>query len=91
MNRSLVDHVADFNLVYTEHARRNLLAEGLPARRIALTGSPMGEVLDLLPSGNRGFQRARPARAGAEHLAVASVHREENVDEAGRLALMVDP
>ena len=24
-NRRLVDHVADFNLVYTEHARRNLL------------------------------------------------------------------
>ena len=24
-NRRLVDHVADFNLAYTEHARRNLL------------------------------------------------------------------
>src|SRR5690606_30780610 len=31
-NRRLVDHIADFNLAYTEHARRNLLAEGLPAR-----------------------------------------------------------
>ena len=29
-NRRLVDHVADYNLVYTEHARRNLLAEGHP-------------------------------------------------------------
>ena len=37
-NRRLVDHVADFNLVYTEHARRHLLAEGLPHRRIYLTG-----------------------------------------------------
>ena len=45
-NRRLVDHVADFNLVYTEHARRNLLAEGLHPRRIALTGSPMREVLE---------------------------------------------
>ena len=45
-NRRLVDHVADFNLVYTEHARRNLLAEGLHPRRILLTGSPMREVLD---------------------------------------------
>src|SRR6478735_4799134 len=44
-NRRLVDHVADFNLVYTEHARRNLLAEGLHPRRILLTGSPMREVL----------------------------------------------
>jgi len=45
-NRRLVDHVSDFNLVYTEHARRNLLAEGLHPRRIMLTGSPMREVLE---------------------------------------------
>ncbi len=40
-NRRLVDHTADFNLAYTEHARRNLLAEGLHPRRIIVTGSPM--------------------------------------------------
>jgi UDP-N-acetylglucosamine 2-epimerase len=40
INRRLIDHVADFNLVYTEHARRNLLAEGVHPRRILLTGSP---------------------------------------------------
>ena len=45
-NRRLVDHVADFNLAYTEHARRNLLAEGLHPRRVLVTGSPMREVLD---------------------------------------------
>jgi len=45
-NRRLVDHVADFNLVYTEHARRNLLAEGIHPRRVMLTGSPMREVLN---------------------------------------------
>jgi len=45
-NRRLVDHIADFNLVYTEHARRHLLSEGLEHRRINLTGSPMREVLE---------------------------------------------
>jgi UDP-N-acetylglucosamine 2-epimerase (non-hydrolysing) len=45
-NRRLVDHVSDFNLPYTEHARRNLLAEGLPPSRIMVSGSPMREVLD---------------------------------------------
>jgi len=45
-NRKIIDHIADFNLVYTEHARRHLLSEGLPHRRIYLTGSPMREVLD---------------------------------------------
>lgn len=45
INRKIIDHIADFNLVYTEHARRHLLAEGLQHRRIYLTGSPMYEVL----------------------------------------------
>ena len=46
INRRIIDHVADFNLVYTEHARRHLLSEGLQHRRIYLTGSPMNEVLN---------------------------------------------
>lgn len=46
INRRIIDHISDFNLVYTEHARRHLIAEGLPHRRIYLTGSPMKEVLD---------------------------------------------
>jgi len=45
-NRRLIDHIADFNLVYTEHARRHLISEGLSQRRIYLTGSPMFEVLN---------------------------------------------
>ncbi len=46
INRRIVDHIADFNLVYTEHSRRHLLAEGISHRRILLTGSPMFEVLE---------------------------------------------
>jgi len=45
LNRRIIDHISDFNLVYTEHARRHLISEGLPHRRIYLTGSPMNEVL----------------------------------------------
>lgn len=46
INRRIIDHIADFNLVYTEHARRHLISEGLTHRRIYLTGSPMFEVLN---------------------------------------------
>lgn len=45
INRRIIDHIADYNLVYTEHARRHLISEGLQHRRIYLTGSPMFEVL----------------------------------------------
>ncbi|WP_341946156.1 UDP-N-acetylglucosamine 2-epimerase (non-hydrolyzing) [Microbacterium sp. LWH11-1.2] len=84
-NRRLVDHVADYNLVYTEHARRNLLAEGLHPSKILLTGSPMREVLEQ----NRAQIEASDAveRAGltpGEYFLV-SLHREENVDNPARL------
>jgi len=45
INRRIIDHIADFNLAYTENSRRHLLSEGLHHRRIYLTGSPMNEVL----------------------------------------------
>jgi UDP-N-acetylglucosamine 2-epimerase (non-hydrolysing) len=89
INRKLVDHCADFNLVYTEHARRHLLSEGLPHRFIYLTGSPMREVLD----------HAAPAIAESDVLTrlglapggyfIVSVHREENVDSADNLRRVV--
>jgi UDP-N-acetylglucosamine 2-epimerase (non-hydrolysing) len=50
INRRIIDHISDFNLVYTEHARRHLISEGLPHRRIYLTGSPMFEVLNYYKS-----------------------------------------
>ncbi|MEJ8574515.1 non-hydrolyzing UDP-N-acetylglucosamine 2-epimerase [Microbaculum marinum] len=89
-NRRMIDHIADFNLVYTEHARRNLLAEGLPPRRIALTGSPMREVLehyrdDIEASDVLGRMELQP-RA----YIVASVHREETVDNPEHLSLVAE-
>jgi len=89
-NRRLVDHVADFNLVYTEHARRNLLYEGLHPRRILLTGSPMREVLDHYSSNIQGSNVL--ARLGLEprHYFLVSAHREENVDPPERLRQLLD-
>ncbi len=89
INRRIVDHVADINLAYTEHARRYLLAEGLPKDSIFVTGSPMREVLqnqaDAI-AGSRALDRlgVKPG----EYLLV-SAHREENIDdEASFLSLM---
>jgi UDP-N-acetyl-L-fucosamine synthase len=80
LNRRIIDHIADFNLVYTEHARRHLLSEGLPHRRIYLTGSPMREVLDYyLPKINQSNILSELGVVKKEYFLV-STHREENVD-----------
>jgi UDP-N-acetyl-L-fucosamine synthase len=89
-NRKLVDHVADFNLVYTEHARRNLLAEGLHPRRILLTGSPMREVLDHYRSRIEASHVLARLGLITKGYFLVSAHREENVDSPQRLEMLVD-
>ena len=45
-NRRIVDHIADVNLCYSEHARRYLNSENTAKERTYVTGSPMSEVLN---------------------------------------------
>lgn len=88
-NRRLIDHVSDFNLCYTEHARRHLLSEGLPHRRVYVTGSPMREVLfehiDKIKSSD--VLNKMNLKAGEYFL--VSTHREENVDRAESLTKLI--
>jgi len=85
INRRIIDHIADFNLVYTEHARRHLLSEGLPHRRIYLTGSPMNEVLNYYLPKIKDSQILRNLSIKSKSYFVVSVHREENVDNPENL------
>lgn len=85
MNRRLIDHTADFNLVYTEHARRNLLAEGIEPRRILVTGSPLREVFDVNLDEIRASQIVESLGLTPRDYFLVSAHREENVDNEHRL------
>ena len=38
INRKIIDHIADYNIVYTERSRQHLISEGYPHRKIYLSG-----------------------------------------------------
>jgi UDP-N-acetylglucosamine 2-epimerase len=82
--------VSDFNLVYTEHARRNLLAEGVHPQRIYLTGSPMREVLDDNRAGIAASNVLERLQLARGEYFVVSMHRAENVDVPQHLRKLLE-
>ena len=90
INRRLVDHISDINLPYGQISRQHLLAEGFPADRVIVTGSPMLEVLSFY------WKKAESSTIlDALHLTpndyyLVSCHREENVDSERRFLNFIE-
>lgn len=80
LNRKLIDHLSDINLVLTEHARRYLIAEGIRPETIIKTGSHMREVLDCYMPKIRTSSVLQRLGLTTGKFFLVSAHREENVD-----------
>ncbi len=90
LNRKVLDHLSDINLVLTEHARRHLIAEGIRADTIIKTGSHMREVLDYYQPKIQKSNVLQRMDLVANKFFIVSAHREENVDTPQNLMDMVE-
>lgn len=90
LNRKVLDHLSDINMVLTEHARRYLIAEGIRPETIIKTGSHMEEVLDYYMPRIQASDVLQ--REGLEdgRFFIVSTHREENVDTPENLRDLLD-
>ena len=90
LNRKVLDHLSDINLVLTEHARNYLVAEGLRPETVIKTGSHMDEVLQYyMPKIEKSTVHQR-LKLKTHGYFIVSMHREENVDSEENLRNLVD-
>jgi UDP-N-acetylglucosamine 2-epimerase len=84
-NRVLTTRLAALHFAPTERSRRNLLAEGVPADRVFLTGNTVVDALLMAlgkvraaPPAIPGLPAALTAPGGAKTLVLITGHRREN-------------
>ena len=85
VNRRIVDHISDYNLAYTEHARRYLLAEGIPGQTVFVTGSPYAEIFAHFGEKIEANDVLDKLKLQPGGYFLVSIHREENVEQEDRL------
>ena len=84
-NRRIIDHTSDFNLVYTESSRRNLINEGLHPRSICLIGSPMKEVIEANMGNIQTSNVLERLQISQGRFILVSAHRQENTNKEDRV------
>lgn len=85
INRKIVDHISDINMTYSSYASSNLKSEGVHQDRIIKVGSPLYEVYNHHASQIESSNILKRLNISNKNYILASVHREENVDNEKNL------
>lgn len=80
LNRKIIDHLSDINICYMEHARRNLLSEGIKSQYTFVLGSPMPEILLSIENKIANSEIMNKLNLDKNNFFVWSTHREENIN-----------
>lgn len=90
LNRKVLDHLSDINMVLTEHARRYLIAEGIRPETIIKTGSSMKEVFSMNKEKIENSDILEKLNLEKGKYFVLSTHREENVDNPKNFEALIE-
>ena len=90
INRKIIDHIADFNIVYSERSRQHLIAEGYPHKKIYLCGSPINEIFENYKNKLKESTILNELKLERGDYFLASIHRQENVDLKENLINILD-
>ena len=90
VNRRLLDHVADYNLAYTEYSRRNLIREGLSTKFVGVSGSPLGEVFTYFKEKIQSSDVLSRLSLSRGTFILVSLHRFENISDQVRLGTFLE-
>ena len=85
INRKIVDHISDINMTYSSYASSNLKLEGVHQDRIIKIGSPLFEVYNYYSEQIENSNILNKLKIKEKNYILASIHREENVDNEKNL------
>lgn len=79
INRKILDHISDINIVYSSFARRNLIDEGIPNEKLYKLGSPLYEVLRHYTKNLDHSKTLKKYKVKKNNFFLISFHRNENI------------
>ena len=79
INRKIVDHISDINIVYSSFAKQNLINEGISNENIIVLGSPLYEVIHYYKKKIPTQKILTKYKVKKNNFILVSFHREENL------------
>ena len=89
VNRRVIDHSSTVLMPYTYRSRDNLIAEGIEAERILVTGNPIHEIMVRFSSQTASSKALDELEVKSKKFFLVTMHRSENVDREDRLRGLV--
>lgn len=84
-NRKVIDAISSINMPYTQQSKQHLIQEGIPSRRIVLTGNPIYEVMKHYEQEIQASQIMERLNLVPDQYFLVTTHRAENVDRPEHL------